>query len=211
MLGVLLATADLGFIEVQFTPLGSRWPWHLLVVSVFMALVAIRYDSRAVFSLALSTFAAWRGVSVSLVEHSFWQFSDESIRWNALICGVLFALLGRMMTRRDWKAHFQPVALHLGWLLILGALVWGGGEDGGRGIAYILVLVSTGAGLAWYNLTRRRFIFFAYGVLAVYIALNELIVKAGFGIEGSLFWIAATSLLLIAVLWKMHRQMRGTT
>ncbi len=211
LLGVLLASADLAFIEVQFTPLEAGWPWHLFVVSIFMMIVAVRYDSRAVFSLALSTFAAWRGVSVSLVENSLWQFSDESVRWNALTCGLMFALLGRLMARRGWKAHFQPVALHLGWLLILGALVWGGGEQGEIGIAYVVVLALSGAALAWYNLDRGRFVLFSYGMLALYIALNELAFKTGLGIEWMLFWVAVTSLALIAALWTMHRRMRRTS
>ena len=65
LLGVLLAAADLAYVEVRFTPLGAHWPWHLLIVAVFTALAAFRFDSRLAFSLALSTFAAWRGVSAA--------------------------------------------------------------------------------------------------------------------------------------------------
>jgi hypothetical protein len=36
-------------------PLGAGWPWHLLVVAVFYAALALR-DSRVVWSLALTTF-----------------------------------------------------------------------------------------------------------------------------------------------------------
>src|SRR6185295_17929070 len=64
LLGVLLLGADLAYVETQFTPLGDAWPWHLLMLSAVGALLSVRYDSRIVFSLALSTFAAWRGVSV---------------------------------------------------------------------------------------------------------------------------------------------------
>src|SRR5881628_79966 len=56
LLGVLLAAADLAYVEVKFTPLGPNWSWHLLIVAVFAALAAFRFDSRVVFSLALSTF-----------------------------------------------------------------------------------------------------------------------------------------------------------
>jgi hypothetical protein len=58
LLGVLLASADLAYIEVKFTPLGDAWPWHLLIVAVLSGLLAFRCDSRVVFSFALTTFAA---------------------------------------------------------------------------------------------------------------------------------------------------------
>ena len=149
LLGVLLAAADLAFIEVQFTPLGENWPWHLLITSILMACIAIRYDSRTIFSLALSTFAAWRGLSVSLIEKPIWHASEESIRWNALCCGLVFVFLGSFLLRTGRKPHFEPVAVHLGWLLIFGAFISGGPSQGFKGITYIIALAVTGMGLAW--------------------------------------------------------------
>ncbi|HEV2844716.1 MAG TPA: DUF2157 domain-containing protein, partial [Thermoanaerobaculia bacterium] len=122
LLGVLLAAADLAYIEAQFTPLGANWPWHLLIVAILSALAAFRYDSRIVFSLALSTFAAWRGVSVAHFGSNLFGGVQDTVRWNMLACGLLFAVFGLFLAKTDRKAHFEPVAVHLGWLLILGAL-----------------------------------------------------------------------------------------
>src|SRR4030095_4591081 len=99
LLGVLLAAADLAYIEMRFTPLGANWPWHLLIVAVFTGLAAFRFDSRVVFSLALSTFAAWRGVSVAHLAPDVWQSAGSSLRWNAIACGVLFVGLGFALKR----------------------------------------------------------------------------------------------------------------
>src|SRR5204863_7957737 len=68
LLGVLLVGADLAYVEAKFTPLGDAWPWHLFAAAVVAAFLSVRYDSRIVFSLALTTFAAWRGVWVMLLE-----------------------------------------------------------------------------------------------------------------------------------------------
>ncbi|GAF94121.1 unnamed protein product, partial [marine sediment metagenome] len=46
LLGVLLTSADVAYIEAQFTPLGPNWPWHLLWASLFMAWASFCYDSR---------------------------------------------------------------------------------------------------------------------------------------------------------------------
>jgi hypothetical protein len=208
LLGVLLAASDLAFIEVQFTPLGAHWPWHLLITSLVMMWVAVRYDSRTIFSLALSTFAAWRGLSISLIEKPLWHVTDESIRWNAVCCGLLFVLLGQFLQRTKRKPHFESPAVHLGWLLILGALVSGSWRYGLNAAVYIAVLAVVGAGLAWHSFRKQQFSLFAFGILAVCIALNDLIVQShlDFILKSLLVSLAAVG--LIAVLWKAHRKMK---
>ena len=78
LLGALLAAADLAFIEVKFTPLGSHWPWHLLIVAAAYAALAFRFDSKSLFSLSLTSFAAWRGVSLTLVAGPWGAVADSS-------------------------------------------------------------------------------------------------------------------------------------
>ncbi len=208
LLGVLLAAADLAFVEVQFTPLGASWPFHLLIVAILMAVAAVRYDSRTLASLALSTFAAWRGVSVSLIEKPLWHASTESVRWNAVACGILFLLMADYSIRRKRKPHFEPIAAHMGWLLILGALVSGGFEPSPEGIIYIVALVLAGTALAWHAFRKRRFVLFSFGVFAMYIALTQLVFKARLEFELEMLWIAVTSLALIGLLRKAQRRMR---
>ena len=70
LLGVLLTGAALAYVEVKFTPLGDAWSYHLLVMSLFAGALAVRCDSRVVASLALSSFAAWRGVSAAILEQA---------------------------------------------------------------------------------------------------------------------------------------------
>jgi hypothetical protein len=208
LLGVLLGAADLAFIEVQFTPLGANWPWHLLITSLLMMCIAVRYDSRTIFSLALSTFAAWRGVSVSFLEKPVWHASDESMRWNAICCGLLFVFLSICMLRARRKPHFEPVAVYLGWLLILGALVSGGWMKGAGGAVYILLLTATGVCVAWLYIRKERFGLFASGVFAVFIALNEIVVKSGLDFVCKSLLVSVSSLLLAGFLWKVHSRMR---
>ncbi len=210
LLGVLLAATNLAFIEVQFTPLGSRWPWHLLIVSIFMAITSLRYDSRTVFSLALSTFAAWRGLSVSLIEKPLWFASAESVRWNAIACGILFILLGRLLLHTRRKPHFEPVATHLGWFLVLAAMVSGGPQRGIIGMAYIIMLAAAASILARFAVRARRFGLFAFGILGLYIALTELVFKADLEFELEMLWVVLTSLVLIVLLWRAQRKLKDS-
>ena len=207
LLGVLLAAADLAYIEAQFTPLGANWPWHLLIVAVFAALAAFRYDSRIVFSLALSTFAAWRGVSVAYFGSTLLGGVEDTVRWNMLGCGLLFAVLGLVLAKTYRKAHFEPVAVFLGWLLILGALGSGMVEERWEG--WTTALLFTGGGLAAGAYMVRRFPLFAFGVVAAYVALTRL--AFGFGLDGvtlGCFWFFCTPLLVIFGLIMAQRRMK---
>jgi len=206
LFGVLLAGADLAYVEAKFTPLGDAWPWHLLVVSLVAAGLAVRYDSRIVFSLALSTFAAWRGTSVALLEKAFWSGREAgALRANAIGCGVAFLLLGMALARTGRKAHFEPVAVHAGWILALGALASG---LGGPEPVYELSLLVAGAGLAAFAFRRARFSLFVLGVLGAYVALSALVLRGGVDVLGGALWFTVTSLAVLAGLLVAHRRLK---
>jgi hypothetical protein len=208
VLGLLVAAADLGFIEMQFTPLGAQWPFHLLIVSAVMVGFAVRYDSRTVFSLGLSTFAAWRGVSAAIFERFLWRASEDVVRWNAIVCGMLFVLLGLLLIKSRRKPHFEPVAAHLGWLLVLGAFALGGFERTTEGNLYTALLAAAGFGLAWYAFRQHRFALFAFGVLGVYIAASQLVVRFTHDEVMNSIWFIASSIALMAWLWKAQRKLK---
>jgi hypothetical protein len=208
LLGVLLAGVELAYVEWKFTPLGAHWPWHLLIMALLAGAAAFRFDSRVIFSLSLSTFAAWRGVSVALLGSGLWNGSGEAVRWNAIACGVLFTVLGVALARTDRKAHFEPVAVNLGWLLVLGGIGSGIVQSGDSALGWGGALLLVGAGLAAGAFRARRFPLFAYGVLAGYVGLSRVV----FGIAKleilGCFWFSITSLLLVIGLLIAQRRMK---
>jgi len=207
LLGVLLAGADLAYVEWQFTPLGAQWPWHLLIMALLTGAAAFRFDSRVIFSLSLSTFAAWRGVSVAVFSVSALHAMD-TVRLSAIVCGVLFAALGFALSRLDRKAHFEPVAVNLGWLLVLGGIGSGIAESGDGALRWGVALLLVGTGLAAGAFQARRFPLFAYGVLAGYAGLSRVVIGiTNLEIVGC-FWFSVTSLLLVAGLLIAQRRMR---
>jgi hypothetical protein len=206
LLGVLLAAADLAYIEVKFTPLGAAWSWHLLIVAAFTALAAFRFDSRVVFSLALSTFAAWRGVSAARFGLDLWFQQADAVRWNAIACGALFVLLGFGLKRTGRKAHFEPVAVTLGWLLVLFALASGLWEVGW--VPYALALLLCGLALAGGAFACRRFPLFAFGVIAAYAALSRLALQGNLLEALGCFWYFSTPILVIVALILAQRRMK---
>ncbi len=209
LLAVLLTGAALAYLEVQFTPLGVAWRHHLLMMSLLAAALAVRADSRMVFSLALTSFAAWRGVSAGELEHAFWSGKAlAGVRVSAVATGLLFAVLGFGLMRRDRKPHFEPVAAHLGWLLILLALFSGIAEGGGAGRSFRAALFVVGGALAAVALTRGRFPLFGMGLVASYIGLSGLVVGA---VPDALFgfvWFAGTGAAVLVGLLLAYRTTR---
>lgn len=212
LLGVLLAGADLAYVEWRFTPLGENWPWHLLLMSLFCGGLALRYDSRTLVSLALSSFAAWRGVAVGL-KAAVGVFDRSTVStvvsWNALGCGVLFVLLGWGLAKSGRKPHFEPVATHLGWLLVLGAMSTLGGIPGYRTVWAALLLV-VGAGLAILSFRSGRFSLVALGTIAGYVGLTEVVLRwlpwsDGLGCAW-FFWTAGAVVVLLVVAQRRMRK-----
>jgi hypothetical protein len=210
LLGATLVGADLAFIEIKFTALGAGWPWHLLFSSLLYAALAMRFDSRVVLSLALSTFAAWRGVAMgSLASAPFGRWQPGLVRANAIACGALFVVAGWALVRLRRKAHFEPTAAHMGWLLVLGSMGFGMVDRLGDPwwVAWAVALALTGAALAWGAALARRFWLFAMGVLGVYAAISRFVVDAVPDGTTRSLWFLVTSVAVIVLLIGSQRRL----
>lgn len=206
-LGALLAAGDLAFVESRFSPLGATWPFHLLLVSLFYAALSLRFDSRTLFALSLTSFAAWRGVASTSVERALFGFfgDTDAVRLNALACGIAFVVLGRELKHRRFKAHFEPVAVHLGWLLVLQAIAWGI-DNGPVAAQHRLALLAVGATLAWFSWRGGRFALFVFGILAAYLGLMVALADAVDDGTAILLLVGVSSIALVFGLASVHRR-----
>jgi hypothetical protein len=62
--------------------------------------------------------------------------------------------------------------------------------------------------LAWHSFQKQRFPLFSFGVFAVFIALNELVIKSRLDFVLKSLLVSGTAIVLIALLWKAHRGMK---
>lgn len=211
LLGILLLGADLAYIEAKFTPLGDAWSYHLLLMSLVTGAFAVRCDSRVLWSLALSTFAAWRGVAASSVAQGLTELGgrpESGLRLELLLCGLAFLALGLALRHFDRKRHFEPLTTFLGSFALLAGLGLFALDPEANGFLWAMVFVVAAAGLAALALRARRFGLFALGALGVYAGISrlafELIFEAGCGC----FWFAGSSVGMIALLWMVQRRFR---
>jgi len=208
-LGALLVAADLAFIEVKFTPLGENWTWHLLIVAVFYVLLAFKFDARSVFGLALTAFAAWRGVSLQRVATT-WSAEGE-LFLEAMLCGALFIVIGQLFERFRWKALFEPVAFWLGALLLLAAMAVRMSQPPNRS-AVAALLVATGAFIAWWAWDERRIGRFSLGVAGAGYGLCGLfwraLASAHAPLEASFLAFAGVAGIVVVLVLRAHRALR---
>ncbi len=99
-------------------------------------------------SLSLASFAAWRGLALSVAHASLGPGDVERLRWEALATGALFAAVGIVTARAGKKAHFEDVWVNAGALLVFGGLlsgVFGSGLDWG---VWLVALLAVAAAVA---------------------------------------------------------------
>ena len=208
LLGILLFGADLAYIEAKFTPLGDAWGYHLLFMSLVTAALAVRCDSRTAWSLALSTFAAWRGVAAAGVVGGIWGRSEISLRWNLILCGLAFLGLGFAMRRFDRKRHFEPLTTFFGAFGVLAGVGLFALDPRENWILWAIVFVAAAAGCAAVALRARRFGLFALGALGVYAGVSRLAFELIGDVGCGCFWFSGSSVGMIALLWFVQRRFR---
>ena len=210
LLGVLLFAADLAYVEAQFRLLGPSWPYHLLLVSALYAAAAYRWDSAVVLGLALTSFAAWRGVSVNVLHGSLGPGRLAETRANAVACGALFALVGVLLSRGGKKAHFEDVYLHAGLLLLFGGLL-SGVYARGLWSVWLLLLLAVAVAVAWAAFRGGRSLIFAEGVIAAYLGLLRALFELFRPLHsGPAFFlvVAASAAGVLGLVVAVHRRMR---
>ena len=207
LLGLLLLAADLAYVEVQFGALGPGWPYHLLVVATVYLAAAYRWDSRTVLGLALTTLAAWRGISVALV-HGGSGLDEARLRVDALALGGLYLAAAALSARFARKAHFEDVFANAGLLLLLGALVSGAVEDRTIRTVWLVALLGVAGLVMWAALRLGRSLYFAQAVVAAYVGLVRLLFEQS-GHRSLAFLLAALlGAAGLVVITMAHRRMR---
>ena len=211
LLGLLLFASDLAYVEVEFTLLGPKWrPHHLLVVGVVYLLGAYLWDSRTILGLALTTLAAWRGVSISLIQGSLPAVNMGNLRVNAVVLGALYVAAAALSVRLERKAHFEEVFANAGLLLLLGGLVSGVfGSELNWGVWLAALLVVAGL-VMWLSFPLGRSLYFAQGIVAVYVGLLRLLFEPfRHHVSGLPFFLAAVlGLGALVLILAAHRRMR---
>lgn len=196
LLGALLVSADVAFIESQFHLLGEAWYRHFLILAVVHGTGAYVFGSRMLLSLAITAFAGWLGVRTGAM------FDNPALAVRAFGCAVLL-ILARIANRKrefdETYEHFAAVFALLGGLTLT--------FDSGWHFAGCLITVAIAAAIVWWGFRTKREPFVLYAFLAGVIAMNVVLIELLGGAAG-FFFIILSTIGSIAVLFVLHTRFK---
>lgn len=203
LLGALLVSADVAFIESQFHLLGDAWHRYFLILAIVHGVTAYLYRSRIVLSLSIAAVTAWLGVR----EVPFRQATDYAIR--AFSCAALL-LAWRAMHLRFERTHFRdfaPPLEHFAANLAFAGSIALMFEDETR-IAGCLVALAVAAAVIYWGMRTKRepFVLYAflYAVLAVDVLFAEIVNEEAL----TFFFIVVSIIGAIVALFAIHARVK---
>src|SRR5688500_17520753 len=114
LLGALLLSIDIGYIETKFHVLDNGWPRHFLILAILHGLAAYYFASRTLLSLSLVALASWLGVE-QRAGTLFQSNLETSVRaFVAAGSIILWRFLDkRFRASRDFEPVFEHFAANL--------------------------------------------------------------------------------------------------
>lgn len=206
LLGALLASADLAYVETQFKLLGPLWSWHLLWLAVAHAVLAYTFRSTLVLAASLTSLAGWFGAGSTMGDIVL-SYTSPEVGARALACAVVIAAWRNVDLRVRPAMQFSGTFDHFAAnLAFVGAVAWcvdwpwlAAGLPLLAGLAFVSIRHA-------FNTGREAFL--VYGVL--YAALGFCVAVVPHVND----FTAACALVLLVVcgsataIWQMRRQLR---
>jgi hypothetical protein len=196
----LVMSATLAFIETRFAVF-QGWGTHLLIAALVFGALAYRFDNRFVLSLALSTLAAFLGLTIS----DFDTLDTNRLRFAGFLYGAFLIGVGTWLHRQGVKRHFLEVYVQLGANALLMAAISGVLERG-VGWIYVVVLLALAATAIYLGVRYRRFAFVTYGTLYGYAGLSVYLLDAVGGITLGLTYFVFTGSIVVVLLVLVARR-----
>jgi hypothetical protein len=194
LLGALLISADVGFIESQWRLLGAEWQRHFLLLACVHAAAAYYFGNRAVLSLSIAALAAWLGIE----KHEIFA-SHTDLAYRAFICAAIL-LIWRIANR---KTDFTPLFDHSATNIAFWGALTLTADDATRVIGLLLTLIFA-AGALKYGLRRRRELFLMYAGVYALIAIDIVIVDWLHGTIVTAAYLLVSTIAAIAALFVIH-------
>jgi hypothetical protein len=210
LLGALLVSADVAFIESQFHLLGNAWHRHFLILAIVHGVAAYLFRSRLVLSLSIVAVTAWLGVREQLFEpadvHTAIEYATRAFGCAALLLmwrAAHVRLESGRRPPRDFAATFEHFAANVAFAGTIALML----EDDTRIAGCLLALVVAGAVIFWGMRTKREtFVLYAflYAVLAVDVLFAEVVDENAL----VLFFVILSVIGAIVSLFAIHSRMR---
>ena len=194
LLGALLISADVGFIESQWHLLGSEWQRHFLLLAAVHAAAAYYFGNRAVLSLSIAAFATWLGIEKRDI------FSSETdFAYRAFICAAVLLIWRSANRKTDFNSLFEHFATNIAFWGTLTLTAASATKYVG-----LLLTLTAAAGSLIYGLKGRRELFVMYAGVYALIAIDMVIVDLIHEGIFVAFYLLVSTIAAIAALFAIH-------
>ena len=202
LVGALLLSADIAYIESQFHVLDRGWPRHFLIVAVVHGVGAYFFRSRTLLSLSIAAVAAWFGVE----RRGVFDVANAETAVRALLCAG-FVLLWRFADARAWASPFIRVFEHFAANLALFAGVSLAMRDQTR-IAGVVLTLAVAAIVIAYGFRERSEPFVLYAYCYAVFAIDVLVMDTIRDETLSSLFLVVSSIAAIVGLFMLHARFR---
>ena len=196
LLGALLVSADVAFVESQFHFLGDAWKHHLLILAVVHAAGAYAYGSRMLLSLSIVAFASWMGFDK---DRSFDKLFIPAFETAALL--IAWREVDRRVHATGFSRTFEHFAAHIALTGALTLMVRNQILGGFVTLAIAAVVI------AWGFRTRSE-PFVLYGFVYAVIAVDAILIEVIGNETGGLLVILVSMIAAIAGLIALHARFK---
>ena len=198
LLGALLISADVAFIETQWHLLDGEWQRHLLLLAVVHAIAAYAFRSRAVLSLSIAAFAGWLGIEKDRI----FLTGDVGLAVHAFVCAGALAVWRVVNRRREFDLVFEHFAVNVAFW---GAVILAG-TDSTRALG-VAIALALGAASLLYGIRRQLEAFVIYAAVYSLIAV-DIVVLDGLRDVTEAFYLVVSTAACIAALIFVHFRFR---
>ena len=215
LLACLSFITFIGYLQYQYHFFGNRFGLVTFIPMLVLFFSAYYFDHMGILSLAITSFCAWVGITVTptriLLDN---DFDSNTIIYTALVLGAGLTATGVMTRLRGLKAHFAFTYTNFGMhILFISVLA---GMFMFEGIYLLWFLLVAGVAFYFYKEALRSKSFYILLVLTLYgyIGLSYVIIRLltwhsdmG-GIYFTFLYFIGTAVGLVLFLIRMNKKIK---
>jgi hypothetical protein len=218
LLACLTFISFTGYIQFQYNVFGNRYGLATFIPMLVLFFSAYYFDNIAILSLAITSFAAWAGITitpVNILQQN--DFNSSTIIFTGLAVGIVLILAGLLATNKKWKVHFEFTYTNFGMHLLFISCLAAEFHFDNWYVAWFLLLAAICA--FFYQKAQQEKAFYVLLVLSLYgyIGVSYLVIRllfystnADFGafILACLYFIGS-AIGLIFFLTRMNKKLKA--
>ncbi len=198
LLGCLLMITSVGYLQFQYEIFGNRWGMATFIPMVILFFCAYYFDHLGVLSLAITTLAAWVGITLTpkhILESE--DFSTPQIIYSGILLGTILIVVALFSISKNIKAHFgftyKNFGVHMLFISSLAAII----QFDQYYLLWFLLLVAVAAYEFSAAVKERSFYFLVVSTIYFYTGMSYVIIRSLFKLSSGEGNIYLTLLYLI--------------